>query len=274
VDAFFWGSVLFKVPNGGWVAILISLFFIFTMLSWVYGESELDHAFRKIYNVNYTTVEELAGNLSQNIVKVKGTDLDESASKSSKSGGSANSGKTLDSKKEKDDESYTPIIDLNIANNTVPAVRVPGIGVFLSHSTKYVPQSFDMFVEKTHGIPQFLIFMKIIKKFTPRVKAKKRFTLKKHPGNIYTLEVNVGFAEYDFNVENLINDISDSFSENPLTVTYYKTKQVIKVSTKNQIKKFVLNYYGYLKDISNNGSEGAKLPVSSIIYISFLCQLH
>jgi len=41
VDLFFWGSVILKIPLGGWVAIVFSCVFLIPMLIWYVGEYRL-----------------------------------------------------------------------------------------------------------------------------------------------------------------------------------------------------------------------------------------
>jgi len=250
VESFFWGAVVFKVPQGGWAAILICLFFAFSMLIWVYGEKNLNKALKTLYASNIRTVEELSGEITKSLEK-----------KSSDSGDSYSSHEMRDP------------VELNIANNIVSAVRAPGVGVFLSSTSTYVPKSFDMFVEKTHAIPDYLIFLRILKKYSPYVKAKRRYKLTKYRGNVYSLIINVGFAEYKLDINGIVDEIMAGLCDEPLPLTFYQYSLSVSVDTRNWFRKMVLMYYSNLKELAKENI-GVKIQKNSLIIISFNCLIH
>jgi len=47
----FWGAIAYKLPQGGYVAVLITLFFAAIMLTWYAGEFKLIH-YRKLYDTS------------------------------------------------------------------------------------------------------------------------------------------------------------------------------------------------------------------------------
>jgi len=96
-DSLFLGAVSYKVPQGGWVAIMIAVVLSFSMLVWMYGERRLAKFLREHYEG--LSIKKLVEILPRSRLEDINGDFDEDKSKKKKSSGEDTT--TTDSKKKK-----------------------------------------------------------------------------------------------------------------------------------------------------------------------------
>jgi len=244
IDAFFWGSVVFKVPQGGWVAILIAIVISFSMFVWMIGESYLNSYLKSHYAG--TSISDLVEVLNNPIVSKK--------------------------KKNSSMNINQPTYKLKIGSKTIPAVRVPGCGVFITDSLENVPKTFDMFIEKSRGVPQVIIFLKIVNRYSPNVPEEKRFNIEKHPCNVYTMSISIGFAEFDIPLLEIVERALEQNINDKVEITVYQASEVVRIVNKKPIK-IILYVYSSFKEIFPSSISGVVIDPDHLVLIYFVCPI-
>jgi len=114
-----------------------------------------------------------------------------------------------------------------------------GVGVFFSEHEDYVPVSFDQFVERTHTLPQTLVFVKLKKTMLNKIDASERFKIKSFPANIFCLTLNLPFFGKEIpllpTIEEALNSINitdANISERKAFTTVYWCNEAVRISSK------------------------------------------
>jgi len=256
VDLCFFAAVIFKIPNGGWVSLTIAVILATSMMCWTYGEYKLSNYLTNKYVS--TSIEDLSAILANSGIISKQQSDEESTS---------NDNKTL--------VSYSQVVNISVGTKDTAAARVPGLGIFLTETLDRVPKSFDMFVEKAHGIPEILVFLQIQKKLHPVVNSEKRYKIQNYEGEIYTIIVNVGFAETSLPIHDIVLDALLNFNPNveDKMITFYINRHIIKIIESNIFYKVVLMVYSFMKDFFPNTYSGVKIDQNYCVIVNFLCPL-
>jgi len=254
IDATFWGSVIFKVPQGGWVAILIALVISLSMFIWMIGEHYLSRYLKKHYTgCLIGELSEMVNHPSQHSKEDEVEDVGEHRKL------------MLDS----------PLLNINVGNRVINATRVPGCGVFVSEHEGFVPKSFDMFVEKSRGVPQVIVFLKIEKRYYPTVPKQKRYTIEAHPGNIFQMTLSIGYAEYSFPIIELVREVLSDLTNSTtdqLDITVYQATQNVKIVNKSCMR-FILYIYSSFKEFFPTGLTGVKVDPDNLVIVHYVCPL-
>ncbi|CAF4648400.1 unnamed protein product, partial [Rotaria sp. Silwood2] len=209
---------------GAWVALLIAIIFFILGFSWYYGQTLL----RRYLNcyAQTTTLPQLPIRLGFSNVTDKL--LDETKHEQLKRSGSllidyqtASSDEedelktesmihilppSLSSTNNNNDENHLPFIDEADENmflksplgNLVFTVT-PGLGVFLTTSTRHTPHVFERVLERIHALPQVAIFLKLEYARIPIVDMSHRLKIDKYGSDerpFYHLMARYGYSEH------------------------------------------------------------------------------
>jgi len=184
VDGLYWGAVLSKIPKGGWVAALIALVFFIILMCWYMGQIKLGNYLK--LHASSTSIERLQRRLhakeNQEDAKLQ---VDKQAAELSSS--SSDKGKI---EKLTGDRLQLDMADENPLNIT----RVPGMVVFVGKSGQ-TPPTFELFLERFRALPETVVFMNVRISRKARVPASEKQSTVDYGNNIYSMKVNVGFAE-------------------------------------------------------------------------------
>jgi len=252
VDASFWGATIFKVPQGGWVAILIALVLSFSMLTWMAGEYYLSKYLKNHYvGIPIGELSEMLNNPVQR--SLNEDEVDEVLEKRML---------MLDS----------PVLNINVGSRVVSATRVPGCGVFITDTLEFVPKSFDMFIEKSRGVPQIIIFLKVNKRYYPTIPHQKRYTIESYPCNIFAMSVSVGYAENNIPLIELVKDALYDITTTDLEITVYQATQNVQIVSKGCIA-FPLSVYAGFKEFFPTGLNGVVVDPDNKVIIHYVCPL-
>jgi len=168
---------------------------------------------------------------------------------------------------------HVGMLEVSVGERLIPVARVPGVGVFLSDSLAKVPHTFDMYIEKTHGVPDHVVFLRVLYRHRAIIDEKKRFTIETMPNNVYLMTLNVGFAESKLPLIDIMSEALPELELNVHTVTFFLSHDVIKVITKNIFMKLVLSTYAYIKEIFPNKLAGIHLPPRSQVTLQYTWSL-
>jgi len=160
-----------------------------------------------------------------------------------------------------------------MAIKKINATRTYGCGVFvMSSKEEGVPRSFEMYVGKSHSIPQILIFLKIVRRYIPVVPEDKRYQLVTHQNGVYTLRLHIGFSESSLELIDIIEKILLQItSVSSMEITVYHVNENIKIISKRC--RIMYQMYGGLKDMFPTSLNGISVNPENLVVLNLICQL-
>jgi len=155
----------------------------------------------------------------------------------------------------------------------INASKVPGCGVFvMQRNEKEVPRSFEMFVEMFHCVPQVLVFLKIVKRYSPVVMEDKRYKVEVHSRNIYVLNVYIGFSEHDVPLIDIVDRALSEVNVTEMKVTVYHASEIIRIVNKRCSNIFYY-IYGSMKEMFPTTLNGVTVEPDHLVILNFICPL-
>ncbi|CAF0901121.1 unnamed protein product [Adineta steineri] len=308
IDMYTWASNATKIPSGGWVAIVISIFFFIFGFCWYFGQMNL-RRFQKVHTQT-TSLHTLAirlglstGNTRDNsrnslpdlpiISTANPIDFHDDSDSNSDDEFQVKNKKTLPKVHSRVRlvenipvrsvsiiSSYLHNSNNGHEDNTIPAVVTPFVGCFLSSSTKHTPHVFENYLTRTSSVPQVIIFLHIVHTKTSTVKDNKRLTVKQYGDSIYHITALYGYSENrikPFDILLLAHDqCRVPIPDDELKLTLFIPNATIKVSTKgwrSWIRRWPLYLYSILKSIYPGAAVNVKLNPENTINIGILAKL-
>jgi len=218
LDLFYLGSVVLKVPTGGWVPLLIATcIFIFLLIWWI-GERTLK-SYIKEHHQEMTTdalsiqLNEVAPSLSS----------------------------------ESDDEAS--LGQVKLSENLTSISRTPGIGIYIGHDLKIAPLSFTVAARRLHSFQEIVVFLEVISVASSTVLPSNRVKLFRHQSGsnaLYTMEVRIGYAEQGLALSSVLED---AFAQGlpRKSYTVFSSQEFISVVHQNLFMRVVLTFYSQMK---------------------------
>jgi len=249
-DLTFLGAIVRKIPNGGFVSIIIAVILFLPMLIWLIGEYWL-----RIWLKN--------PNLSSSLNSI--------------------SKRIVYSKDQNTVCKYTPSIN-NI--HEIDVTTVPTMGIFITNSSAHTPHHFENFISNFHAFPQVLIFLNIKILKVPKIMPDNRLKIKVLDTNIYLVNASYGYTDRK---ENILDDIKSKIAKGELPsietqkiafITAHPRIRIHKTFTWNprtwNLKTplyFLLLPYQTMKGIWPTSTISIKLPVEQTIAVATFCPL-
>ncbi|CAF4459720.1 unnamed protein product, partial [Rotaria sp. Silwood2] len=289
---------------GAWVALLIAIIFFILGFSWYYGQTLL----RRYLNcyAQTTTLPQLPIRLGFSNVTDKL--LDETKHEQLKRSGSllidyqtASSDEedelktesmihilppSLSSTNNNNDENHLPFIDEADKNmflksplgNLVFTVT-PGLGVFLTTSTRHTPHVFERVLERIHALPQVAIFLKLEYARIPIVDMSHRLKIDKYGSDerpFYHLMARYGYSEHKIH---LLDILQLAATEHGLpipdgrNITFFIpaiTIRVVRKGWRALPSKLILLIYSLLKSIYPYGQKNLILSPDHTVSVGMV----
>ncbi|CAF1461999.1 unnamed protein product [Adineta ricciae] len=303
IDMYTLASNVIKIPNGGWVAIVISFGFFIFGFCWFFGQRNL-RRYLKVH-ARTTSLHTLA--LRLGILRSNSRHNSHSSLPDLPTIGTAHriSFVDHDSNSESDNDEWDsykrpihhvhssvrlieniPIGSLSnmpsVMNeeNTISAVITPTVGCFLTRSSKHTPHVFENFLNRTCSVPQVTIFLRIRHTKTSTVDVNQRLIVKQYGENIFHITALYGYSEnriQPFQVLLLAhNQYNVPVPTNESKVTIYTPNETIKVRTtgwQKWIRRWPLYLYAILKRFYPGSAVNIKLESENTISIGILAEL-
>jgi potassium uptake protein len=307
MDSFTWAANSIKIPNGGWVAIVIGTCFSILSFSWYFGQLQL-HRFLKIHapttrlqtltirlglaNSNYRN--NLLNSLPEIplISTTNQIDIENESNSDSDSDFKTNDTEGLSRIRSRifliknvpiASSHNIPGDFQNVDPNMkciIPAVITPGVGCFLTTSKKYTPHVFENFLFRMHAVPQVIIFLQIEFAKTSTVKNEKRIIVRAYGENIYHITALYGYSEnriQPFQILLLARTLFQvPIPDDEMKVTLFVAHEKIKVSTigcTSWIRRWPLFIYSIMKSLYPGVAMNIKLNPENTVHVGILAKL-
>ncbi|CAF1122433.1 unnamed protein product [Rotaria sp. Silwood1] len=232
-DITFLSANIIKFFEGAWVALLIAIIFFLIGFSWYYGQTLL----RQYLNcyARTTTLPDLpirlgfineTNQLSEInkheefkrsrslLIDYQTASSDEDDDIKNKPIINIHSSSLSINNNHNDDENPLPFIDETDENmflkrpmdNLVFTVT-PGLGIFLTTSTRHTPHVFERVLERIHALPQVAIFLKLEYARIPIVDISHRLKIDKYGSDerpFYHIMARYGYSEHKINLFDIL----------------------------------------------------------------------
>jgi KUP system potassium uptake protein len=308
-DGYTWASNLMKIPTGGWVAIVIAVGFFIFGFSWFFGQLSLNRFLKshspttslhtlsiRLGLANNTTRHNSVNSLEDLplISTANRIEFEEDSDSDSDSDTVFEEKRTKKLNKVQGQvhlvKNVPAASSLHIPiecgssnqamNNTIPAVITPGVGCFLTRSTKHTPHVFENFLFHMHSVPQLIIFLQIEHKKMSKMKNSERLKIKQYGENIFHISAFYGYSEYRIQPHEILALARAEYNipvpADTTRVTIFVPNESIKVSTtgwRTWFRRWPLYLYSILKSIYPGAEVNIKLEAESTINIGIVAKL-
>jgi potassium uptake protein len=307
IDGYTWASNATKIPEGGWVAIVIGVVFFIFGFCWFFGQTNLHRFLRNHSQTSSLHTLPMRLGLSSNSTRQNSVyslaDLPMIST-------AHRIEFEEDSNSESDDDfeekplrklpkvqSQVQLIQnvpvastFNIpvdfqpttttADYTIPAVITPAVGCFLTTSKKHTPHVFENFLSHMHSVPQLIIFLQIEHTKTSSIKNSERLKIKQYGENIFHITAIYGYSENRIKPYDILTLARTEYNvpipDDEKKVTIFVPNETIKVSTKgwkSWFRRWPLYLYSVLKRLYPGVSVNIKLQPENTVSIGILAKL-
>ncbi len=307
IDGYTWASNAVKIPAGGWVAIVIAVCFFIFGFCWFFGQVNLNRFLKHHSQTSslHTLPMRLGltNNSSRHNSRYSLADLP-LISTAHRIDFDEDSDSDFDDICQEKSEPKLPRVQSQVQlvqnvraaslftapigfestntviDNTIPVVITPGVGCFLTTSTKHTPHVFENFLFHMHSVPQLIIFLQIEHKKVSSIKQSERLKVKQYGENIFHITALYGYSEYRIKPYEILALARAEYNvpvpEDTKRVTIFVPNQSIKVSTtgwRTWIRRWPLYLYSILKSVFPGAAVNIKLNPESTISIGILAKL-
>jgi KUP system potassium uptake protein len=307
IDSYTWASNAVKIPSGGWVAILIGVCFFIFGFCWFFGQVNLNRFLK--HHSHTTSLHTLSmrlgltNNSSRHNSRQSIGDLP-IISTANRIEFEEDSDSDFDDICQEKSESKLPRVQSQVqlvenvraaslstvplgfestntaVDDTIPIVITPGVGCFLTTSTKHTPHVFENFLFHMHSVPQLIIFLQIEHKKISTIKKSQRLKVKQYGESIFHITALYGYSEYRIQPYEILALARAEYNvpvpEDTTRVTIFLPNESIKVSTtgwRTWFRRWPLYFYSILKGIYPGSAVNIKLKPESTISIGILAKL-
>jgi len=274
VDGFFLAANVSKIPDVGWVSVMLATIFVCMMLTWHYGEQEL----RKAISVKLQVAN--MSSLKKDLESKFGVDEDEEQEEPVKGDIKSLNFKSFtmrdeDDETSSDSKSNSGEIQVGIDTPILPdeVKRLTGMGVFLSPSKTNVPTIFQLFVNYIHGVPEKIVFLTLEHVNIPFVPNEFKTEVTKHGNGVVRILARYGYSENKVKITEVMESAFNSGLERVESYTLFFNKEHITVKRKNLFLRFVLYVYSILKKFFSGSTSNFQLPSSSVMAVGVQVEL-
>lgn len=251
-DGTYWISVMFKVPHGGWVALLISLVFFTLFGTWWYGE----YCLGKVAGTKYQ------GTPIADFMTKRIRPSDQSQATCSRA--------PIEVQQSIPGKQSVELLD----GRTARVAFTPSMGVFVSPvRSDSTPQSFEMFLELMHSIPDVIVFLQVVPLLKPHSEPMRVFTNGNH---VYTVTIGIGFTEPKVTIQQLLVAAARLGLPEPKDVTVFHLRHIIKVEhlgVFTWIWRWPLLIYAQMKLLFPESIPSIRLEPHNTVMLGMICKL-
>jgi len=308
IDLYFLSANVMKFFEGAWVALLVGIVFFFLGFAWYFGQSLL-RRYLHCY-AQTTALPQLANRLGLPNYSSEATQTEFPRSRSFEIDHQTASSDDDDDDDDNDDKRQSkPIINvlppMNNVNNglnesleerqvskenhyrtsatgNVRYTVTPGLGVFLTTSSRHTPHVFERVLAQIHACPEMAIFLKFEYARVPIVETAQRFKIRTYTSSqqhIYHITARYGYCEHKIHLMDLLNLAA---SEHGLPIpeerqmTFYVPALNIKVIRQGWRvlpSKWILHLYSVLKNVFPFGQKNLRYPPEHTVTVGVVVPL-
>jgi potassium uptake protein len=307
IDTYTWAANTVKIPQGGWVAILISCGFFVFGFCWFFGQVTLNRYLR--CHAQTTSLQTLSLRLGlqtcdtrhNSIYPLADLPVIPTANRIEFEEDSESDSEEVFQRKEERKlrkvQSQVQLVEnVPVASqfripmeseqthggtcDTIPAVITPGVSCFLTRSTKHTPHVFENFLYHLHSVPQVIIFLKIEHTKVSTMIDSERLKIKQYGENIFHITAAYGYSENRIQPFEILALARDEYNipvpADTKKVTIFVSNEAIKVSTKGWktwFRRWPLYLYSLLKGLYPGLGVSLKLRPESTVSIGIVAKL-
>ena len=307
IDGYTWASNAIKVPQGGWVAIVIAVCFFIFGFCWFFGQMNLNRFLKhqsQTTNLHTLAIRlGLANNNSRQNSVYSLNDLpvvptanriefeEDSDSDSDDFLGEQRNGKLSKIQSQVHLLQNVPVVSTvciplelgrssTAANDAISAVITPGVGCFLTTSKKHTPHVFENFLFHMHSVPQLIIFLRVQHTKVSTIKNSERLKIKQYGESIFHITALYGYSEYGIKPYEILALARAEYNvpvpKDTKNVTIFVSNETIRVSTvewRSWFRRWPLYVYSILKSLYPGAAVNIKLKPESTVSIGILAKL-
>ena len=311
IDSYTWAANVTKVPQGGWVAIMIAFGIFIPGFCWFFGQLSLRrflriHASTTNLHTLWMRLNSLS-NSSRHNSRYSSADLPIIStangiefSVESDSDSDSDSDMDFETKRKEPLPKVQSLVLLlknvpvvsstNIpvefqhtdltTDHAISAAMTPGVACFLTNSKKHTPHVFENYLSRLHSVPQVIVFLQIEHTKTATVKNNERITVKVYGENIFHIKAMYGYTEYRIKPFDVLTLARTQYNvpipHDELKVTLIVPNETIKVSTigwRSWIRRWPLYVYALLKSLYPGAAGHIKVNPQNTVSVGILAKL-
>ncbi|UJR26449.1 hypothetical protein I4U23_007779 [Adineta vaga] len=305
IDVYFLAANAIKFFEGAWVAVLIAIFFLILGFCWYYGQGILRQYLHN--NAQTTALTQLTRRLGMDTSEEPILQAENHPLPHEKSIPVEHQTTSSD----EDDEHridpasniLQPMISENASSKTnrisfinmndqtefhtstagsIACTITPGLGVFLTTSSRHTPHVFERVLERVHALPQVVIFLKMEYARIPIVDISRRLKIHTYGSgqrHIYHITACFGYSEHKIRLLDILQLASTEHNipvPEDRNITFYIPSISIRVKRKGWrvfFSKHVLIIYSVLKNMFPFGQKNVQLPPDQTVSVGMVVPL-
>ncbi|CAF0761725.1 unnamed protein product [Adineta ricciae] len=305
IDLYFLAANAIKFLEGAWVAVLIALVFFIIGFCWYYGQTTLRRYLHT--NAQTTALAQLPRRLGidtpdepileannhthsrENSLPVQhqqaSSDEDDDEKTDPRSnilppisnGNNGSTGHRISFVNANDEHEF------HISStNHISCTVTPGLGVFLTTSSRHTPHVFERVLARMHALPQVAIFLKMEYARVPTVDVSRRLKIRTY-GNaqrhIYHITACFGYSEHKIRLLDILQLAATEHNvpvPEDRNITFYIPAISIRVKRKGWrvfFSKYILVIYSVIKNMFPFGQKNIQLPPDQTVSVGMLVPL-
>ncbi|CAF0835801.1 unnamed protein product [Adineta ricciae] len=307
IDGFFLSANAVKFFEGGWVALVIAIFFFIIGFSWYYGQTLLRQYLHSYAQT--TALFQLPTRLgfpnvtSAAIVETRNEELERSKSlpleRQSTVTDSDNGRRTIpiinilppsatltnDERNESRSSSTSPTQENLFRTSLTGHVTftvTPGLGIFLTTSSRHTPHVFERVLARVHALPEVSIFLKLEYARIPVVDIGERLKMQKYGSDqryFYHITARYGYSEHKVHLLDILELSAKEYSipvPESRNITFFIPAISIRVVRKGWRvlpSKLILCIYSFLKNSFPFGQRNIHLSPDHTVSVGMVVPL-
>ena len=156
-------------------------------------------------------------------------------------------------------------------------MRSRGLAVFLADKLLHTSPSFEYYVERTHTLPQYIVFAVLQRSEEASEVRGERCEVIDHGNHIYSLVLTVGFAEAPPALLELLPRLpalGPAALVPPADVTVFLSSQAVEVAPGARLlRRSLLAIYAELKSSFPDAPRPVALPAGNTVTVGHVCPL-
>jgi len=249
VDGPFFASNLTKIPQGGWVSIMLASVFSSVMLCWYFGETQLAKYFPAMFQP--VTIEAFKR-------RIKGKEPRK---------------KELAQMGEEKGTNTAIELPMDEVQDAKQIQRVPGVGVFVGSDESKTPRVALSLIHILHCLPETVIFVTVNRLTIPFVSDEDRIVVTDCGDGIYKIVGRYGYAEGKVKITSILQSAENAgFSKiKQQEIIYFVHREKIllaRTSCLSYLRMIPLVVYKFFKHTLGATTHHVSLPSSGVIEIA------
>jgi len=154
------------------------------------------------------------------------------------------------------------------------AARVPGLAVFMSSSTTYLPPILVHVVERERALREHVLLLTVVTEPVPRVPAARWISVERLDGGVMQAVAHYGFMD-EPDVPAIVREVSSRIGlrVDPEETTYYLGREAFLATSNGAMGQFAESLFAYLQRNAVAADRHFKIPPGQVIEIGIQLDL-